>query len=102
MTALELLERHEKGQYTLLEVLSYCIGNFSLAEIRTLPLEWQNQVLKVLANSAKTDEEWASRVFICPEGPSQEEMRAECRKAVEVLRKELEEEKAGTGQNGGI
>jgi hypothetical protein len=95
MTALELLERHEKGHYTTLEVLSYCIWNFHLAEIRTLPIEWQNDVHNALANSPKTDEEWAKAIFICPEGPSQEELRAEARKAVEALRRELEEERDG-------
>ena len=97
MTALELVKEYEKGHYTLLEVVARLTENHRLADIRTLPSEWQERVLERLARAPTTDEEWAKAIYIlswCGSGepPTQEQLRAKSRQAVESLRKELEEE----------
>jgi hypothetical protein len=63
MTALELVEEYEKGTYTLLEVVARLIDYHRLADIRTLPQEWQKRVLEALTESPTTDDEWAKAML---------------------------------------
>ena len=102
MTALKLVEKYQKGLYTLAEVDAKLLKEYHLADIRTLPEEWQNRVLEKLAKAPRTDEEWAEAIVIgswCGSGPppTQEALKDKSRKAVESLRRELEEEQRRTG-----
>jgi hypothetical protein len=103
MTALQLVEGYYKGIYARGEVYSRLLDDFSLADIRSLPQEWQDGCLERLAKAPRTDEEWAKVIYVfswCGVGspPTQEELRAKGKIRVELLRKELEAEQGG-GKN---